>query len=67
MTQPQSDFTVTNHGSIFTLAPETPAARDWVDEWLPADAMWHGSAVVVEHRYIEDIVEGIINDGLTVH
>jgi hypothetical protein len=63
---PTPDFLVENHGSIFLLQPLTPAAEFWIQEFLPPDHMSFGSAVVVEHRYISDIVEGIRNDGLVV-
>jgi hypothetical protein len=61
-----TDFTVENHGSIFLLQPHTVTAREWIDENLPEDAQYFGSAVAVEHRYILDIVDGIKGDGLTI-
>jgi hypothetical protein len=62
----RSDFSVENHGSIILLKPLTKSAREWGAEHLPEDAMKWGEATVVEPRYIGDIVEGIINDGLVV-
>ena len=40
------------------VRPITRAAHAWVDEHLPTDATWFCGAVVVEHRYIGDIVAG---------
>jgi len=61
------DLKVENHGSIFLLVPMSEAGDDWIDEHIPEDAMrWGASSVVVEHRYIADIVDGAIADGLTV-
>ncbi len=61
-----ADFTVTGHGTIFLLRPNTPAAQAWMDEHLQAEQyQMFGTAVAVEHRYIADIVEGIQADGLT--
>jgi hypothetical protein len=60
------NFLVENHGSIFLLQPLTPAAESWIQEFLSKDRMSFGTAAVVEHRYISDIVEGIRNDGLAV-
>jgi hypothetical protein len=60
------DFTVQNEGSIFLLQPCTDAARSWVDEFLPEDRTEFAGAVVVEHRYIADIVHGIRRDGLEI-
>lgn len=60
------DFVVQNEGTIFLLTPLSSAANEWVSEHLPEDAMWFGSSVVVEHRYIAPIVAGIQSDGLEV-
>jgi len=60
------DFSVSNHGSIYLLTPLTGAAEEWVDEHIGDDALRFGYGVSVEHRYIRDIVDGIVNDGLTV-
>jgi hypothetical protein len=62
------DFQVENHGSIFLLIPQTPAARVWIDDHIGKDNGYqpHYPTVVVEHRYIADIVRGIQNDGLEV-
>ncbi len=60
------DFDIADHGSIILLRPDTPEARDWIDEHLPADALWHGGAVAIERRYFEDIYDGIVTDGLTI-
>ncbi len=63
-----SDFLVENHGSIFLLKPLTPSAIYWVEEHIgPKNGYQpYYSTVVVEHRYIGDIVAGIQNDGLVV-
>lgn len=60
------DFYVENHGSIILLRPVSSAAKEWIDEHIPEDAQYFGNAVVVEPRYIADIVQGIQNDGLAV-
>ena len=63
-----NDFLIENHGSIFLLRPVTDAGRDWVDEHIGADNGYqpYWPTVVVEHRFISDIVAGIQNDGLAV-
>jgi hypothetical protein len=65
-TSPTPDFLVENHGTIFLLQPLTPAANFWIDEHLPEDHLTFAGAVVVEHRYILDIVRGAIAEGLVV-
>jgi len=60
------DFRCENHGSVFLLCPLNQPAQSWIEENLPSDAQWFGNGVVVEHRYIWAILEGIQNDGLAV-
>ena len=61
------DFLLANHGSLRILCALTPDARRWVDDHLPNDAMhWGQRGTVIEPRYVGDIVQGIINDGLVV-
>ena len=60
------DFHCENHGSLFLLFPVTESARSWIEEHLPSDAQWFGTAVVVEHRYIWAILQGLQDDGLVV-
>ena len=60
------DFAIQNEGTIFLLTPWTPAAQGWIAEHLPEDATHFGASVVVEHRFIRDILAGIVNGGLTV-
>jgi hypothetical protein len=62
------DFLIENHGSILLLKPLTPSATSWIGEHISQDNGYqpYFPTVVVEHRYIADIVAGIQNDGLTV-
>lgn len=61
----QPDFRVQNEGSIFLLHVLSGDAKEWVKENI-GECQWFGCAVVVEHRYIATIVEGIQADGLSV-
>lgn len=62
-----ADFLFADHGSITVLSAITPAALQWVDEHLPEDAQhWGPAGTVIDPRYVADIVQGIINDGLVV-
>jgi hypothetical protein len=58
-------------GSIGLLWPNTDAAFGWVDEHLYCDAnenplSWFGGAIIVEHRFVCDILDAVTRDGLTV-
>jgi hypothetical protein len=60
------DLTVENHSSLVLLQPLTGRASDWLHEHVADDAQWFVSALVVEPRYVFDIVRGAISDGLRV-
>ena len=62
------DFAVENHGSIFLLRPKNDQAIAWVEEHIGPENGYqpYFPTVVVEHRYIADIVAGIQGDGLAV-
>jgi len=62
-----ADLIVQNEGSIFILRAVTDNGKQWVADHIPADAQtWGTDGVVVEHRYIGDIVQGAANDGLEI-
>ena len=64
---PTPDFLCENHGSIFLLRPLTAKAKSWVEEHIGDNGYQpYYPTVVVEPRYIADIVTGIQNDGLAV-
>lgn len=69
MTQPPiqiDDFDVADHGSIVLLRAISAEAKDWADEYLPADAQTFADAIVIERRYFEPIYRGIVDAGLTI-
>ena len=65
-----SDLEFTDHGSIWLLAAKTPAGKAWLAENVEDsnDVMHWGNngAIVVEPRYVFDIVDGAEMDGLRV-
>jgi hypothetical protein len=60
------DFTLADHGSITILYPVSADAADWVGEHIPDEAQRYAGGVVIEPRYVGDILDGITNDGLSV-
>ena len=65
-----TDLKFTDYGSIWLLVAKTPAGKAWLDEYVesPGDdqpCCW-GDALVVEPRYVFDIVDGAEMDGLRV-
>ena len=64
MTTP--DYVVQNHGSIFLVEPQSDEARDNLQDNVQEGAQFFGRALVVEHRYILDLVATLQNEGWDV-
>ena len=64
----KADFTFQNHGSVWLLQPHTQKADDWI-EYHVQDyrELWWGNAIPVEHRYVDNVANGIIESGLTIN
>ncbi len=61
------DFQVLNAGSIFVLTPLTPEADAWVEEKVGINEetqYWGKKGIVIEPRYIQQIIDGLLEDGL---
>jgi len=58
------DIRVMDEGSIVVLWPVSELAVDWLASNLDPDAPRWGGGFVVEARYVEDIVNGAVEDGL---
>jgi transcriptional regulator with PAS, ATPase and Fis domain len=61
-----TDLSIQTHGSIVLLRGETGVGRDWIAENISPDSMSWAGAIVVEHRFIGDIICGAVDDGLEV-
>lgn len=68
------DIRVENHGTLYLLWPLSADAEKRLREHTAKDAQWWGpgrggltrGALVVEPRYVADIVAGAVADGLAV-
>jgi hypothetical protein len=60
------DFELRNEFTIFVLRPLTDEGRDWINENIPENAMTWAGGVVIEHRYVADIIAGVVDSGLTI-
>jgi hypothetical protein len=52
----KADLLVHAEGTIYLLTPATRRGRRWIDEHVTDDRQEWAGAIVVEHRYIADIV-----------
>lgn len=64
----RKDIQVENHGSVVLLRPATPEAVDWIEQNIGEDNGYqpYWPTVLVEPRYLEHIICGMVNAGLEV-
>lgn len=62
----ETDAILIDHGTLSVLRPVTDAARDWMAAHLDPNAMQWAGGTVVEPRYLDAIVNGMICDDLTL-
>ncbi len=48
------------------MHPLTEAAQRWLDDNIGSDAIYMQGALMVEWRYVDEIIEGMLDDGLEV-
>jgi hypothetical protein len=60
------DILVRNECTLFLFCPLTSHAKEWIDEHVQPDALWFGSALVVEHRFAWGLAQGMKDAGLVL-
>ena len=61
-----ADFVLKYDRSISLLVPLTTEASAWIEDRVSEDRTYFGLALVIEHRYLADLVHGIEAEGLKV-
>ncbi len=61
-----SDVTIQCEGTISLFHLNTDEAKGWVEDNVEGDSQFFGSALVVEHRYVDNLIYGMTEDGLSV-
>ena len=64
---PRADFRVTYHGTVTTITPLTARCREWVEANVEIEP-WQrfGNAIAVEPRYVEQLAEAMMEEGLVM-
>lgn len=57
------DIEVQNEGSIFLFHPVTDRGANWIGQNI-SNPTFFGNALVVEHRYAEELAAGMLLSGL---
>ena len=60
------DFSIHKPPQHRLALPEPAAAREWLLETMPDDALCFGSALVIEPRYVAGVINAAMNDGFTI-
>lgn len=61
------DVLIVREGSLFLVKPVTTQAQHWIRENVDQEeSQYFGGSLVVEHRYIEALFDGMVDDGLVV-
>ena len=60
-----TDFTAAKHGFLILLYPQNETAKEWIEEHVSEESQWWGGGLVVELRYFEALLCGILEAGLT--
>jgi hypothetical protein len=53
-------------GTAGTVKPQTVRGRQWLHAHIGPEAQWFGFALVVETRYLYDLLQGALDAGLVV-
>jgi hypothetical protein len=56
---PPSLVAVESHGSLCLVQPLSVAVRDWLVDHTGEESMWWAGALVVEPRYVADLLDGL--------
>jgi hypothetical protein len=62
------DFSFRDEGSLILLTPLSPSAHEFVEERIGSDNGFqpYWPTVVIEKRYAQDILEGVIAEGMVI-
>ena len=60
------DVLVCNEGTVFLFCALTYRGKEWIHEYVQPDALWFGSALVVEHRFAWGLAQGMKDAGLVL-
>lgn len=59
------DVLVANEGTVVSFRPVSEAGKAFIEENVESESwQWLGDALVVDHRYAEPLIQGMLDDGL---
>jgi hypothetical protein len=61
---PPRDLEFNFLGNIVLCTPLTDEGTQWIEEHVDPASLWYGHSLVVEPRFVDDLVAGATSDGL---
>jgi hypothetical protein len=62
----KTDIWILPQGTLTLVRPITQRASEWIRQHVQDDSQWFGPALVIEHHYLANLLNGMIEDGLHV-
>ena len=62
----KTDIWILPQGTLTLVRPLTQRASEWISQHAQDDFQWFGPALVIEHHYLANLLDGMIQDGLRV-
>ena len=62
----RTDVVISPEGTLFLFYLLSPAAEQWVEYNVSGERRFFAGALVVEHRFADDVARGMTKDGLRV-
>ena len=62
----KTDIWILPQGTLTLVRPITQRASDWIRQHVQDNSQWFGPALVIEHHYLANLLNGMIEDGLHV-
>ena len=62
----KTDFWILPQGTLTLVRPLTQRANEWIRRHVRDDSQWFGPALVIEQRYVANLLNGMIQDGLQI-
>ncbi len=63
----KTDFNIVSESNLFLVYPQNEKARQWILENVQTESwQWFGGGLAVDQREIENLVEGMKDEGFTI-
>jgi hypothetical protein len=62
----KTDIWILPQGTLTLVRPLTQRASQWISQHVQDDFQWFGPALLIEHHYLGELLNGMIEEGLHV-